>query len=251
MSDFSKYNIPESKYKRMFASYLQNEGTQLMNKVLFKYQLVNNFKERVVEFWSLFDIDWLENEYITWKRANSSTEDSEWIYTDFLEKICKSYQITREYYSYWAITTDNPDDPGNKYETGNILLNNLNMIRLLKMKRSAIGYDGTRESLVEILSSSLNNKYSTDANSKINFILKTQTETHASLLVYIIKPATASGDIVWTNYDLYLAKDNEYFVQLLGIVTTFEVIDGDTMVYDISPYDVDVTPDPDVITKYN
>ena len=251
MADFSNYNIPEDKYKKMFAAYLQNEGTQLMNKVLFKYQLINNYKDRITEFWNLFDIDWLENEYITWKRANSSTADSEWIYTDFLEKICKSYQITREYYSYWAIDTDNPDDPGNKYETGNILLNNLNMIRLLKIKRAAIGFDGTRESLVAILSSSLNNRYSTDANSEINFILRTQTESHAGLQVYIIKPATTAGDIVWTDYDLYLAKDNEYFIQLLGIATEFEVIEGDTMVYDISLFDDDTPGVGGTETKYN
>lgn len=233
MSDFSTYDIPVEKYKKMIASYLQNDGTQLMNKVLFRYQLINNYKNKLVEFWSLFDIDWLENEYINWKRANPAVDDSEWIYTDFLEKICKSYQITREYYSYYAIAE--------ALETTNILLNNLNMIRLLKMKRAAIGFNGSREGLVEILSKSLNNRYSNDANAEINFVLRTVTEVgnHASLQVYIIKPSTAASDIVWTDYDLYLAKDNQYFVQLLGITTEFEVIDTDTLVFDISDYDTE------------
>lgn len=277
MPDFSAYDIPVDKYKHLLAAYLQNEGTQLMNKVLFRYQLVNNYKERLVEFWSLFDIDWLENEYITWKRSTLNryelvgstyllsptgtyiqiapgyyklatsviidsdgyVNDSEWIYTGFLENICNSYQITREYYSYWATTTEDPDNPNNMYETGNILLNNLNMIRLLKMKRTSIGFDGSREKLIEILSTSLNNRYSNDANAEINFLLRTVTEVnnHASLQIYIIKPSTSTDDIIWTNYDLYLAKDNKYFIELLGISTLFDVLEADTLVFDISTYD--------------
>jgi hypothetical protein len=229
--NFSAYEIPKTKYKRLLASYLQNEGTQLMNKVLFKYDLINNYKNRMVEFWQLFDIDYLENEYVIWKRANPSLDDSEWVFTGFVENICKSYQITREYYSYYAINQS--------LETTNILLNNLNMLRLLKMRRAAIGFDGSRESLVSLLSNSLNNKYTNDASSEINFIIRTITEVnnHASLQVYIIKPSTQASDIVWTDYDLYLAKDGEYFVRLLGIVTDFEVIDSDTLVFDISEYD--------------
>jgi hypothetical protein len=229
--NFSAYEIPKTKYKRLLASYLQNEGTQLMNKVLFKYDLINNYKNRMVEFWQLFDIDYLENEYVIWKRANPSLDDSEWVFTGFVENICKSYQITREYYSYYAINQS--------LETTNILLNNLNMLRLLKMRRAAIGFDGSRESLVSLLSNSLNNKYNNDASSEINFIIRTVTEVnnHASLQAYIVKPSTQAGDIVWTDYDLYLAKDGEYFVRLLGIVTDFEVIDSDTLVFDISEYD--------------
>jgi hypothetical protein len=229
--NFSAYEIPKTKYKRLLASYLQNEGTQLMNKVLFKYDLINNYKNRMVEFWQLFDIDYLENEYVIWKRANPLLDDSEWVFTGFVENICKSYQITREYYSYYAINQG--------LETTNILLNNLNMLRLLKMRRAAIGFDGSRESLVSLLSNSLNNKYTNDASSEINFIIRTVTEVnnHASLQAYIVKPSTQVGDIVWTDYDLYLAKDGEYFVRLLGIVTDFEVIDSDTLVFDISEYD--------------
>jgi hypothetical protein len=238
--NFSAYEIPKTKYKRLLASYLQNEGTQLMNKVLFKYDLINNYKNKMVEFWQLFDIDYLENLYINWKRnEGASLNDSEWVFTGFVENICKSYQITREYYSYYATTTEDPDNPGNYYETTNILLNNLNMLRLLKMRRAALGFDGSREILVSLLSNSLNNKYTNDASSEINFVIRTKTENnnHASLQVYIVKPSTQDGDIVWTDYDFYLAKDGEYFVKLLGIEVDFEVIDTDTLVFDISEYD--------------
>jgi len=230
MSDFSAYDIPVNKYKKMYAAYLQNDGTQLMNKVIFQYDLINQYKERIVEFWSLFDIDWLENEYIKWKRANVLVDDSEWVYTDFLEKICRTYQITREYYSYWAID--------NGHETTNILLSNLNMIRLLKIRRAATGFDGTRESLVKILERTLTNKYSSDANSEIKFVLRTNTDAgvHATLQAYIIKPVTTTSDIIWTDYDLYLAKDGQYFIDLLGIATAFEVISSATLVYDIGQY---------------
>lgn len=229
--DFSSYDIPKTKYGRLLAHYLQNDGTQIMNKVRFTYDRINNYKDRVVEFWRLFDIDYLENLYITWKRANPALDDSEWIYTNFLENISKGYQITREYYSYYAIDQE--------LETTNILLNNLNMIRLLKIKRASVGYDGTRENLIQILQNALNNKYSNDANSRINFVLKTQTDEnyHASLFVYIVKPSTDVGDIIWTDYDYYLMKDGQYFVQLLGITTDFEAIDADTLVFDISNYD--------------
>lgn len=222
MSDYSNYDISTEKYKRLFAAYLQNDGTQLMNLVRLKYDIVNNYKNQAISFWSLFDIDYLENLYITWKRANPSVDDSEWVYTGFVENICHSYQITREYYSYYANTE--------ALVTGSILLNNLNMLRLLKIRRAAVGYDGTRESLEVMMRNSLNNKYR--SLTEISFIIQTITteNAHASLNVYIVKPAVA--DILWTDYDTYLVKDGEYFIQLLGITINFEATDAVTLVYD-------------------
>jgi len=233
MADFSKYDIPVVKYSRMFAAYLQNDGTQLMNKVKFKYDLINEYKERVVEFWSLFDINYLESAYLAWRKDYpdfNAYPDSDWIFTGFLENICKTYQITREYFSYWATTTEDPDNLGNNYETGGVLLNNLNMIRLLKIRRSSVGFNGTRESLVAILENALTG---------IDFILRTKTETgkHAELQVYIIRPDVVDGDVLWTDNDLYLAQDNEYFIQLLGIVTDFEIVDSTALIFDAKRYD--------------
>ena len=229
IKNYDAYAISKEKYKRLFASYLQTEGTQLMNKVRLQYDLINNYKEQIIEMWKLFDIDYLENLYITWKRANPTSEDSEWKYTEFLENICKSFQITREYYSYYAITEG--------LATTNLLLNNLHMIRRLKIRRAAVGFDGTRESLVEILRNSLNNRYSSEANAEIKFILRTVTEVgkHAVLQVYIMKPA--SDDVIWNEYDDYLVYDGEYFVQLLGIEAICEPLTSDTLVYDLSNFD--------------
>lgn len=229
---YSEYDIPKTKYSRLLPAYLQNEGTNIMNIARLYYDIINNYKERAIEFWKLFDIDSLENEYITWKKANPALNDSEWMYTDFLEKICKSYQVTREYYSFYAID--------NLLETGSILLNNLHMLRLLKIKRATVGYDGTRESLEAMLSRTLNNKYRASSDPEIKFVLQTQTNLndHASLNVLIIKPAVES--ILWTTYDDYLTYDNQYFVQLLGIAVVCEPIDSDALVYDVSnTYDAD------------
>jgi hypothetical protein len=277
-TNFDNYNIPKDKYKELFASYLQTDGTQLMNKVKLKYDLINNYKNQIVNFWKLFDIDYLENEYIKWKNETNNrysyvndqyvlnntsgtyvylndrnqyvlassividpcncANDQHWLYTGFVENICNSYQITREYYSYWATTTENPDNPGNTYETTNILLNNLNMLRLLKIKRASVGFDGSRENLVQILKNALNNKYATSA--EIQFVLRTLTEenSHATLQLYIIRPSYASNTVNWRNYDLYLVKDNQYFVQLLGIVIVEpEVIDATTLIFDSGKYD--------------
>lgn len=276
-TNFDNYNIPKNKYKELFASYLQTDGTQLMNKVKLKYDLINNYKNQIVNFWKLFDIDYLENEYIKWKNETNNrysyvndqyvlnnasgtyiylndrnqyvlassividpcncANDQHWLYTGFVENICNSYQITREYYSFWATTTNNPDT-NQPYETTNILLNNLNMLRLLKVKRAAVGFDGSRENLVQILKNALNNKYATSA--EIQFVLRTLTEenSHATLQLYIIRPSYASNTVNWRNYDLYLVKDNQYFVQLLGIVIVEpEVIDATTLIFDSGKYD--------------
>ena len=64
MSDFSYYDIPPAKYKRLFAAYLQNDGTQVMNNVQLYYDVINNYKNKAVEFWRLFDIDYLEDLYV-------------------------------------------------------------------------------------------------------------------------------------------------------------------------------------------
>ena len=226
---FTEYDIPKNKYSRLLPAYLQNEGTNMMNITRLYYDIINNYKERAVELWKLFDIDSLENEYITWKKANPALNDSEWMYTDFLEKICKSYQVTREYYSYYAINE--------ALETGSILLNNLHMLRLLKIKRATVGYDGTREALETMLARTLNNKYRSVADPEIKFVLQTRTNVndHASLNVYIIKPAVQS--ILWTTYDDYLTYDNQYFVALLGIAVECEPIDSDALVYDVNSYD--------------
>jgi hypothetical protein len=276
-TNFDNYNIPKDKYKELFASYLQTDGTQLMNKVKLKYDLINNYKNQIVNFWKLFDIDYLENEYIKWKNETNNrysyvndqyvlnnasgtyvylndrnqyvlassividpcncANDQHWLYTGFVENICNSYQITREYYSFWATTTNNPAT-NQPYETTNILLNNLNMLRLLKVKRAAVGFDGSRENLVQILKNALNNKYATSA--EIQFVLRTLTEenSHATLQLYIIRPSYASNTVNWRNYDLYLVKDNQYFVQLLGIVIVEpEVIDATTLIFDSGKYD--------------
>jgi len=226
---FSEYDIPKIKYSRLLPAYLQNEGTSLMNRVRLHYDIINNYKNRIVEFWKLFDIDALENEYINWKKANLLVDDAEWIYTDFLEKICKSYQVTREYYSFYAVDQ--------ALETGSILLNNLHLLRLLKIKRATVGFDGTREALESMLSRTLNNKYRSVSDPEIKFVLQTRTNQndHASLNVYIIKPAVQS--ILWTTYDDYLTYDNQYFVALLGIAVECEPIDSAALVYDVNAYD--------------
>lgn len=240
MSDFSYYDIPPAKYKRLFAAYLQTDGTQVMNNVQLYYDVINNYKNKAVEFWRLFDIDYLEDLYVKWKESTKVNgvylDDNEWIFTGFVENICKSYQITREYYSIWAKHTINVAT-GLPWEEGSVLLNNLHMLRLLKIRRAAIGFDGSRESLAALLNNTLNNRFRNDTENEIRFVMQTQTNAiyHAQLQVYIIRPESAN--ILWTAYDDYLVQDGEYFVQLLGISVEFEVINSDTLVYDVNKYD--------------
>lgn len=244
---FSYYNKDIKKFKEMYPSYLQSDGTQLMNTVQLKFDLLNEFKNRVVEFWELFDIDRLEANYISDRLLHNEEhpgipwDDNKWVYTGFLENICRSYEITREYYSYYANDEKIFGSDEDWVPPGNVTLNNLNMIRLLKIRRAASGYDGTRESLVGIIRNALNNKYLNTAGSDgyINIFMRTVTEAkaHATLQVYIIRPA---GDSVyWSELDDFLAYDGEYFVELLGIAVNFEVNNSDTMIYDIGEYDED------------
>jgi len=228
---FSEYEISKTKYSRLLPAYLQNEGTSLMNRARLQYDLINNYKNRIVEFWSLFDIDWLENQYVTWKKDNPTAEDDQWIYTGFVEKICKTYQVTREYYSFYATNTIDPvtEVP---YEEGSILLNNLHMLRLLKIKRAAVGYDGTREALEALLARTLNNRYRGSGDPEIKFVLQTLTDKnyHATLNVFIIKPGVET--VLWTEYDDYLTYDNQYFVSLLGVAAICTPLDSDALIFD-------------------
>lgn len=238
----NEFKIPPKKYHKIFPSYLQNDGTSHDNKITFMYDLINEYKNRLVEFWNLFDLDALEAEYIKWRESKSTIEegvktypeDAKWVYTGFLENLCKSYQITRDYFSPYA------NDPNNFHEgyvpPGNSKLNNLNMIRLLKISRTSVGFDGSRENLRNIIQTALTNRtLDSGASDLIEIFMRTKTEEgeHASLQVYYIVPEDKS---IWSDTDTYLAMDGKYFVELLGIELDIEVTTKDILIYDSGEY---------------
>lgn len=238
---FNEYEIDRVKYIKMLPSYLQGPGTSIYNSTYLKSGILEEFKNRVVEFWELFDLDRLELKYRLWRENEEdlvgpdNVDDQKWIFTDFLENLCKSFNITREYYSFYANNPENFQGETNWKAPGNVLLSNQNMIRLLKMNRAGAGFNGTRESLEEIITNVFRNKITElGEENLINFFIKTDTENHATLRVYLVRPRRDS--YFWTEIDDYLAYDGRYFLNLLGIEVLFDIVDSDTLIYDSGNY---------------
>lgn len=208
MGDYSRYDIDIKKYKRLIPSYLQTPGSNIMNQLELMYDIMNNYKEHIVSIWERFDIDFLQSDYQTWKAANPALEDSEWKYTDLVEKICKTYDIIRE------------------HPVG--LLTNKHMLRLLKVKIMGVGFDGSREKLEQILESLFGEL------SSVKYLVQTKNNEHASANVYMI---VSTNDTSFDQTDTDLFEGGYYFLEILGIACTYNVIPSDTLVYDYTNYD--------------
>lgn len=212
MEDYSKYDLSLEKYQGKLPSYLQTPGSIIMNQIQLYYDIINSYKETLVDIWKHFDIDTLITEYFIWKDKNPLLEDSEWKYTDLVEKICKTYDIIREH----------PVD-------GGTLLKNSHMLRLLKIRIMGVGFDGTREKLDLILNTLF------PSGSNVEFAIKTRTEKgkHATADIYMIK---ATGALV-DDIDVALFEEGYYFLKLLGITLNFTAVPINTLVYDNTVYD--------------
>lgn len=206
MADFSRYDINIQDYYGKLPSYLQTEGGNALGRIRLLYDIVNDYKNNMVDLWSKFDTDNLLGEYLVWKFNNPLLNDSEWKYTDLVEKLCKTYDIIRE------------------HPVG--LLNNSHMLRLLKIKTMGVGFDGSKEKLEEILA--------TLFTSNIRYIVQTRNLYHAEANVFLIK---SSEDLSFDATDQELFEQGYYFLQLLGITLFFEVVNDDTLVYDYTDYD--------------
>lgn len=212
MSDYSKYDLSLEKYQGKLPNYLQTPGSIIMNQIQLYYDIMNLYKETLVDIWKHFDIDTLLTEYFVWREHNPTLDDSEWKYTDLVEKICKTYDIIREH----------PVGKGT-------ILRNSHMLRLLKIKVMGVGFDGTREKLDLILNTLF------PSGSNVEFAIKTTTEEgiHATANVYMIK---ATGALV-DDIDVALFNEGYYFLKLLGITLNFTTVSTDTLVYDNTVYD--------------
>ena len=210
MANFSKYDLLLENYQSKLPYYLQTPGSIIMNQIRLFYDIINEYKNVVVDLWTHFDIDILLSSYFLWRENNPGEDDSEWKYTDMVEKLCKTYDIIRE------------------HPVG--LLKNSHMLRLLKIRIMGVGFDGTKEKLEEILEAVF------PSNGSISFLTQTDTTgtKHATAKVYLIK---AGG---YTNYDItdeVLFENGYYFLKLLGITLTFEAINEASLVYDSTIYD--------------
>lgn len=209
MSDFSRYDIDIKDYYKKLPNYLQTPGGNALGKIRLLYDIVYDYKNNMVDLWSKFNTDNLLAEYLVWKSNNPSLDDSEWKYTDLVEKFCKTYDIIREH----------PVANGTT-------LRNSHMLRLLKIKTMGVGFDGSKEKLEEILA--------TLFTSTIRYIVQTVNQSHAEANIFLIKSASdASFD--QTDEDLF--DEGYYFLELLGITLNFSVVDTDTLVYDYTDYD--------------
>ena len=213
---FSKYDIDIKKYKSLFPYYLQNPGSYAMNETKLYYDIMNNYKNQIIEFWKMLDTDTLERNYMEALRNNPSLNDADYKYTYIIENLCKTYDIIRE------------------HNVGK--LTNKHLIRLLKLKTAGINYDGTKEKLEEILNNIFEN---------MNFLFLTDNMSHARAKVYLIKP---EDNLLFDDIDKDLFESGYYFLEILGIELEFGVIDAETLVYDYTRY-ADEPSDPD--TKYD
>lgn len=233
MADFSKYDIDIQKYYDKLPSYLQTPGGIATGQIRLMYDIMNDYKNNMVDLWSRFDINLLLNEYLVWY-LNKITPiidggegltygvnftDADWKYTDLTEKLCKTYDIIREH----PVELDPIENPGE-----GTVLRNSHMLRLLKIKTSGVGFDGTKEKLEEILGNIF--------TGNIKYIIQTRNQEHAAANVVLIKP---SNDLSFDDTDSALFAGGYYFLELLGITLTFLVVNSDSLVYDYTNYDDD------------
>ena len=204
---FSSYITDIANYVNKYPDYLRTPGSHVLNQVQLFYDIFQNFQEEIFEMWNHMSIDYMYSQYLLWRNQNPSASDSEWPYTDMLEKLCRSFDITRE------------------HPVGE--LNNIHMLRLLKVKISGVGFDGTKESLNTIITSLFQ-------GSTITFIGQTDNEKHASAKVYVVKNPT---DILFDEIDELLFEGGYYFLEILGITYEFDVLESGVLIYDINNYD--------------
>jgi len=232
MADFSKYDLDLQKYYDKLPSYIQTPGGLATGQIRLLFDIMNDYKNNMVDLWSKFNINTLLNEYLVWylNKINNSEvygidfTDADWKYTDLVEKLCKSYDIIREH----PVELDPIGNPG----VGTILRNS-HMLRLLKVKVSGVGFDGTKEKLEEILGNIF--------TGNLRYIVQTVNQEHAEANIWLIKPST---DLSFDDTDSALFESAYYFLELLGITLNFDVINTDTLVYDYTKYD---PYDPEVI----
>ena len=210
MADYSKYDVILENYQRKLPHYLQTPGSIIMNQIQLYYDIMKEYKDLMVDMWTHFDLQLLLAEYLLWRNNNPTLDDSEWKYTDLVEKLCKSYDIIRE------------------HPVG--VLRNSHMLRLLKVKTLGVNFDGSKEKLEELLEAVF------PRSGSIKFLAKTATNgiDHATADVYLIKSAT---DASFDTIDGDLFEGGYYFLRLLGITLRFLILDEDTLLYDNTSYD--------------
>lgn len=211
MADYSKYLTSVDKYQNKLPSYLQTPGSIIMNTIRLYYDIMDGYRNTIINnVWKQLDINYLLNEYNSWRLANSLADDSDFPYTDFIEKLCRLYEINREH----------PVD-------GGTVLRNSHMLRLLKTKISGIGFDGSREKLEELLENVV-------AGTNISYFVKTRNNSHAEADVYLVKSTSSSN---FDSVDEALFNEGYYFLELLGITLNFDTVEKDRLVYDTTVYD--------------
>lgn len=207
MSDFSKYDLDLEKYIEKLPSYLQTPGSVLTGQIRLLYDIMNNYKNTMIELWSSFDINLLLNEYLIWVRDNPtlSNDDANWSYTEFVENLCKTYDVIREH----------PEG----------ILKNSHMLRLLNIKTMGVGFDGSREKLEEILK----NIFPTNTM----YVIQNHPTLSATANVFLFRnPEDSSFNLL----DETLFQEGFYFLKLLGITLIFDIIDDDALIYDLTTY---------------
>lgn len=211
MSNYNKYLFDLNKYQNKLPSYLQTPGSIIMNTIRLYYDIMDGYQNTIINnLWRQLNIDYLLNEYNSWSQKNPSADDSEFPYTNIIEKLCILYEINREH----------PVD-------GGTVLKNSHMLRLLKIKILGIGFDGSREKLEELLSNIV-------FGTGLSFFVKTKHTDHATADVYLIRSSSQSN---FDSTDEALFNEGYYFLELLGITLNFDTIEKDDLIYDTTIYD--------------
>lgn len=214
---YSKYDVDIKKFTDTLPDYLQTPGSYVMNTTRLYHDIMDNYKDIFVDLWKNLDLNHLESNYGLWVQRRTiekgapydfREDDQLWKYNQFLETLCKTYDIIRE------------------HPVG--ILSNRHMIRLLKVKIMGVNFDGTREKLDEILNSLFGQ------TSKIRFLTQTRNEAHASANVFLI---VSGSDTSFDAIDTDLFENGYYFLPILGIVYDYRVVSSDALIYDYTKYD--------------
>lgn len=227
MENFSLYEKTLKQYQSKLPDYLQTPGSIIMNQIRLYYDIMETYKTTIKNMWSHFNVELLLDEYYEWRILNPSADDSEWKYTDLIEKLCKTYDIIREH----PVELDPIENQG----VGTVLKNS-HMLRLLKIKVMGVGFDGSREKLEEIY----NTLFPTGGT--ITFIFQTlhkdsaNNPLHATARIIVSKP---SSILLFDDVDVALFNGGYYFPNLLGITIEPYIITSTTLFYDLTNYDDD------------
>jgi len=205
------YKIEFETFLEKIPLYLRTPGSTTYKLFKSFYDIYDNYATFVFDVWENFNLKKLLTDYNTWSAEHPVSPDSEWKYTLVVEGFAKTYGIVRERN---VLIEGVPTT---------IILTNRNMLRLVMIEQMKKTFGGTKKEMVDLYKQVLFYE---------NFPFVMYYTDHATAKI-LISDTVADDASTWDDNDTYLFEDNQYIIQVLGIIYACEFISFDTLVYDI------------------